>query len=171
MSQMADIKSAAERSKNMSAIRSKNTKPEVYIRKRLYSSGFRYRIGSKSVPGHPDIYIPKYRVAIFIHGCFWHRHANCKYAYFPKSRIEFWSKKFSDNMRRDQVVQEQLRDGNIRQLIIWECAIREAQKKSNTDIPLFDAITDYILSDRVFEEISSSLYQKSEVAQNGMETR
>ena len=89
-----DIKSPEERSKNMAAIHSKNTKPEIYLRKLMFARGYRYSVNSKSVPGHPDIYMKKYNTAIFVHGCFWHRHEGCKYAYVPKSRIEFWQKKF-----------------------------------------------------------------------------
>ena len=87
-----DIKSPEERSKNMAAIHSKNTKPEVYFRKLLFAQGYRYSLNSKNIPGHPDIYLKKYNTAIFVHGCFWHRHEGCKYAYMPKSRAEFWEK-------------------------------------------------------------------------------
>ena len=89
---MTDIKSPEERSRNMAAIRSKDTKPEVYLRKLLFAQGYRYRKNYKKIPGHPDIYLPKYRTAIFVHGCFWHRHQGCKYAYMPYSNIEFWKK-------------------------------------------------------------------------------
>ena len=101
---MADIVSPEKRSQNMSAIRSKDTKPEVYLRKLLFAQGYRYRIADKSVPGHPDIFLRKYNTAIFVNGCFWHRHPDCKYAYTPKSRVEFWQKKFDDNVQRDAVV-------------------------------------------------------------------
>ena len=82
---MADIVSPEQRSKNMAAIRSKNTKPEVYLRKLLFAQGFRYRIAAKNVPGHPDMFLRKYNTAIFVHGCFWHHHKGCRYAYNPKS--------------------------------------------------------------------------------------
>lgn len=95
---MADIVSPEKRSQNMSAIRSKNTQPEVYLRKLLFAQGYRYRIADKSVPGHPDIFLRKYNTAIFVNGCFWHRHPGCKFAYTPKSRVEFWQKKFDDNL-------------------------------------------------------------------------
>lgn len=96
-----DTVTSEQRSKNMSAIRSKDTKPEIYFRKLLFSRGYRYRVNSKQVSGHPDIYLKKYNTAIFIHGCFWHRHEKCKYAYMPKSNVEFWNKKFDTNIRRD----------------------------------------------------------------------
>ena len=125
---MADIVSAEKRSQNMSAIRSKNTKPEVYLRKLLFAQGYRYRIADKSVPGHPDIFLRKYNTAIFVNGCFWHRHPGCKYAYTPKSRVEFWQKKFDDNVRRDSAVKAELLEHGIKLLTVWECAIRRMQR-------------------------------------------
>ena len=125
---MADIVSLEKRSQNMSAIRSKNTKPEVYLRKLLFAQGYRYRIADKSVPGHPDIFLRKYNTAIFVNGCFWHRHPGCKYAYTPKSRVEFWQKKFDDNVRRDSAVKAELLEHGIKLLTVWECAIRRMQR-------------------------------------------
>ena len=125
---MADIVSPEKRSQNMSAIRSKNTKPEVYLRKLLFAQGYRYRIADKSVPGHPDIFLRKYNTAIFVNGCFWHRHLGCKYAYTPKSRVEFWQKKFDDNVRRDSTVKAELLEHGIKHLTVWECAIRRMQR-------------------------------------------
>ena len=125
---MADIVSPEKRSQNMSAIRSKNTKHEVYLRKLLFAQGFRYRIADKSVPGHPDIFLRKYNTAIFVNGCFWHRHAGCKYAYTPKSRVEFWQKKFDDNVRRVRAVKAELLEHGIKLLTVWECAIRRMQR-------------------------------------------
>lgn len=125
---MADIVSPEKRSQNMSAIRSKNTKPEMYLRKLLFAQGYRYRIADKSVPGHPDIFLRKYNTAIFVNGCFWHRHLGCKFAYTPKSRVEFWQKKFDDNVRRDSVVKAELLEHGIKLLTVWECAIRRMQR-------------------------------------------
>ena len=125
---MADIVTAEQRSKNMAAIRSRDTKPEVYLRKLLFARGYRYRIADKSVPGHPDVFLRKYNTAIFVHGCFWHRHQGCKYAYTPKSRVEFWQKKFDDNVRRDRIVQDELQSKNIKCLIVWECTIKQMMK-------------------------------------------
>ena len=125
---MADIVSPEKRSQNMSAIRSKDTKPEVYLRKLLFAQGYRYRIADKSVPGHPDIFLRKYNTAIFVNGCFWHRHPGCKYAYTPKSRVEFWQKKFDDNVRRDSAVKAELLEHGIKLLTVWECAIRRMQR-------------------------------------------
>ena len=125
---MADIVSPEKRSQNMSAIRSKNTKSEVYLRKLLFAQGYRYRIADKSVPGHPDIFLRKYNTAIFVNGCFWHRHQGCKYSYMPKSRVEFWQKKFDDNVRRDADVKEALRERGIKCLVVWECTIKRMVK-------------------------------------------
>ena len=125
---MADIVSPEKRSQNMSAIRSKDTKPEVYLRKLLFAQGYRYRIADKSVPGHPDIFLCKYNTAIFVNGCFWHRHPGCKYAYTPKSRVEFWQKKFDDNVRRDSAVKAELLEHGIKLLTVWECAIQRMQR-------------------------------------------
>ena len=128
---MADIKDAESRSRNMAAIKSRDTKPELFIRKALFADGFRYRIAPKNIPGCPDVYLPKYKVAIFIHGCFWHRHRDCRYAYMPKSRVEFWQKKFDSNTKRDLEVRFQLREAGIRVSVIWECAIRMVCKTSD----------------------------------------
>ncbi len=149
---MADIKSAEERSRNMSAIRNRNTKPELFIRKALFRDGFRYRVAPKCIPGHPDLYLAKYNLAIFIHGCFWHRHEGCRYAYFPKSRIDFWTKKFSDNKMRDVEVRRLLEEKGIRILIIWECVIRGCLKKEADQIAFIERIENIIISDQKYAE-------------------
>ncbi len=125
---MADIKSPEERSKNMAKIRSKDTKPEIWFRKKLFAKGYRYRKNINTLPGHPDIWLAKYNTVVFIHGCFWHRHKNCKYAYIPKSRIEFWNEKFQKNEMRDADVMAQLHAMHIKIIIIWECTIKKMQK-------------------------------------------
>lgn len=121
-----DIKSPEERSRNMAAIHSKNTKPEVWFRKQLFAKGYRYSLNTNKVPGHPDIYLRKYNTAIFVHGCFWHRHPGCKYAYMPKSRVEFWQKKFEANIKRDHVVRMELQNKEIK------CLIAEDETNSRT---------------------------------------
>lgn len=125
---MADIKSPEERSRNMAAIRNKDTKPEIYFRKLLFSQGYRYRKNVSNVYGHPDIYLAKYHTALFVNGCFWHRHNGCKYAYTPKTRTEFWKKKFANNLRRDSDVRNALSEENIKCIIVWECSIKKMQK-------------------------------------------
>lgn len=150
---MADIVSPEHRSKNMSAIRSKDTKPEIYLRKLLFAEGYRYRIAEKSIPGHPDMFLRKYNTAIFVHGCFWHRHQGCKYAYTPKSRVEFWQKKFDDNVRRDAVVRAALQENNIKCLIVWECTIKQMMKSPQLKDQIITEICSFINSDRMNMEI------------------
>ena len=144
---MADIISRERRSRNMAAIRSKNTKPEVYLRKLLFAEGFRYRIAERSVPGHPDIFLRKYNTAVFVNGCFWHRHHGCKYAYTPKSRIDFWQKKFDANVRRDSMVKRDLQNQKIKQLIVWECTIKKMQRDRNYEQRIVQQCTLFITSD------------------------
>ena len=125
---MADIKSPSARSENMSRIRSRDTKPEEYIRKLLFSRGFRYRKNAENVLGHPDAWLAKYNTAVFVNGCFWHRHENCKYAYTPKSRIEFWLEKFRKNQERDEVVRQGLAAEHVKMLVIWECTVKQMMR-------------------------------------------
>lgn len=148
-----DIKTPEERSKNMAAIRSKDTKPEIYFRKLLFALGYRYSLNSKKISGHPDIYLRKYNTAIFIHGCFWHRHSGCQYAYVPKSRIEFWQKKFETNVKRDYVVRMELRDRGIKCLIVWECTVKK-MKRNQEDCEKYLKIVERFLEDsQIFLEI------------------
>ena len=113
--------SKEKRSWNMSRIRSKDTEPEKQVRSLLHQLGYRFRLHHKDLPGHPDIVLPKYRTVIFVHGCFWHRHSKCKYAYTPKSRQEFWKKKFLENIHRDKDNVQVLKQLGWRVEIIWEC--------------------------------------------------
>ena len=114
-----------QRSMNMSAIKSKNTKPEIKVRKVLHSMGYRFRLHRKDLPGSPDIVLPKYKTVIFVHGCFWHRHKNCKYASTPKTRQEFWEAKFRENINRDKLNQENLSSKGWKIIIVWECEIKD----------------------------------------------
>ncbi len=148
-----DIKSPEERSKNMAAIHSKNTKPEIYLRKLLFARGYRYGVNSKSVPGHPDIYMKKYNTAVFVHGCFWHRHEGCKYAYMPKSRVEFWLKKFEANVKRDELVRKELASKKIKVLIVWECTIKRMKKDKKTEEEAISLIEKFLLSSEFELEI------------------
>ncbi len=148
-----DIKSPEERSRNMAAIRSKNTKPEVYFRKLLFAKGYRYSLNSKKVPGHPDIYLRKYNTAIFIHGCFWHRHSDCQYVYMPKSRVEFWQKKFETNMKRDYVVRMELYNIGIKCLVIWECTIKNMKKNVKKEAEIIACTEKFLLNHELFAEL------------------
>lgn len=125
-----DIKSSEERSRNMAAIRNKDTKPEIIFRKLLFSRGLRYRKNISYIPGHPDLYFAKYHTAVFVHGCFWHRHTGCKYAYVPKNRQEFWNNKFINNIARDRAVTEMLAAKNIKCLIVWECTVKKMARSA-----------------------------------------
>jgi len=121
--------SKEHRSWNMSRIKGKNTKPEIIVRKMLHRMGYRFRIHRKDLPGRPDIVLPKHKTVIFVHGCFWHRHKDCKYAYNPKSRVEFWQKKFRDNVNRFKTVEKSLKKNNWRVIVIWECEIKDTPEK------------------------------------------
>ena len=118
-------KVSEQRSRNMSAIKSKNTKPEIAVRKLLHSMGYRFRLHRKDLPGSPDIVLPKYKTVIFVHGCFWHRHENCKYASTPKTRQEFWEAKFRENINRDKLNQENLSSKGWKIIVVWECEIND----------------------------------------------
>ena len=148
-----DILTAEERSRNMSAIRSKDTKPEVYLRKLLFAEGLRYRKNITSVYGHPDLWLAKYRTAIFVHGCFWHRHPGCRFSYHPKSRIEFWQKKFEQNIQRDTAVRDHLQEDGIRQLVIWECTVKEMKKDLSRREKVVEEILAFLKSGNKYMEI------------------
>ena len=149
-----DIKSKEKRSANMSKIRSKNTKPELFIRSLIHRNSYRYRVGYKKVAGKPDLYFTKKKIAIFVHGCFWHRHQGCKYSYTPKSNIKFWREKFEKNVLRDNVVKLQLKREGIRVLIIWECTIKRMMKDDISANDIILKITDFIEhSDETYLEI------------------
>ncbi|MDR3357981.1 MAG: very short patch repair endonuclease [Desulfovibrio sp.] len=116
-----DIVSPATRSRMMAGIRSANTRPEIIVRSILHTQGFRYRLGTKVLNIVPDIVLPKYKVAIFVHGCFWHRHEGCKYATTPKTHTEKWAHKFDANTLRDSQTVKTLTDAGWRLVAIWEC--------------------------------------------------
>ena len=122
---MADGLSPERRSWNMSRIKGKNTSIEVKVRKYLFSKGFRYRINVTKLPGKPDIVLPKYNAVVFVNGCFWHRHTGCKEAYMPKSRVEFWQKKFERNVQNDTVQREKLMEAGWRVFTVWECEVKK----------------------------------------------
>ncbi|TNF13016.1 MAG: DNA mismatch endonuclease Vsr [Rhodobacteraceae bacterium] len=120
---MADIVDKNTRSRMMSGIRGANTKPEVMLRKALHAAGFRFRLNVRSLPGTPDIVLPKWSTVIQVHGCYWHRHAGCPKATTPSSNVDFWSEKFSANVKRDARVLAELHVLGWRTGIVWECAI------------------------------------------------
>jgi len=121
---MPDKYSRETRSRMMSGIKSKNTKPEIMIRRELFGNGFRYRLHNGKLPGKPDLVLKKYMAVVLIHGCFWHRH-NCRYFVWPKSNTEFWRKKINGNKRNDQKVLKELKSMGYRVCIFWECVTRD----------------------------------------------
>lgn len=137
----------------MSKIRSKDTKPEVWLRKKLFAMGYRYRNNVNNVPGHPDIWLAKYDTAVFVHGCFWHRHAGCKFAYMPKSRIDFWNQKFQKNMERDKVVRDELTNVGVKMLIVWECTVKQMMRDKKTAEDVLKEIEGFLVSDECYLEV------------------
>ena len=121
---MADHLTKEQRSANMSRIRSKDTKPEIVFRKRLHSLGYRYSLHKKDLPGKPDLYLRKYNLAIFIHGCFWHRHKGCSRCTSPSQNKEYWSAKFKKNVEHDKKVYRELKRQKMNLLVFWECEIK-----------------------------------------------
>lgn len=119
-----DRVSKAVRSRNMAAVRSRDTKPEVQIRSLLHRLGFRFRLYDKSLPGKPDIVLKKYKTVIFVNGCFWHHHENCRDSRLPKTNKDFWEKKINSNVERDRRNKYKLIESGWRVLVIWECEIR-----------------------------------------------
>jgi DNA mismatch endonuclease (patch repair protein) len=113
----------SKRSLEMSRMPYKGTKPEIILRKALFAKGFRYRINFNKLIGKPDIVLPKYHIVIFVNGCFWHQHENCKYAYKPKTNLNFWKSKFEKNKERDDRVSRQLISQKWRVIVVWECQI------------------------------------------------
>ena len=118
-----DIFTKEKRSEIMSKIKSKDSTIELIVRKYLFAQGIRYRKNDKRYPGKPDIVIPKYKTIIFVHGCFWHSHANCKYAYKPKTRTGFWTLKISSNVERDERNKMALENMGFKVLTVWECEL------------------------------------------------
>ena len=136
---MPDTLTTAERSKRMSLIRGKDTKPELVVRRLIHALGYRYRLHRRDLPGAPDIVFGRLRKVIFVHGCFWHRHpdSRCRLARLPKSRVEFWRDKLEGNRRRDEDNETRLQTSGWSVLIIWECQIKDAES-------LKMRITDYL---------------------------
>ncbi|HOU68484.1 MAG TPA: very short patch repair endonuclease [Paludibacteraceae bacterium] len=127
---MADHLSIKDRSINMSKIKSKDTKPEVILRKFLYAQGFRYRINVKNLLGTPDIVMKKYNLVIFVNGCFWHGHENCSRFRYPKSNKEYWIPKIEKNIRRDRLIKETLMNQGWNVITIWECMLKKTNREN-----------------------------------------
>lgn len=121
---MADVHTPAQRSFNMSRIKGKDTKPEIWLRSLLHSAGFRFRLHRKDLPGRPDIVLPSSKVAVFVHGCYWHRHEGCRYTTTPSSNTQFWEQKFSRTIERDAENTVALQDAGWKVVVAWECQLR-----------------------------------------------
>jgi DNA mismatch endonuclease (patch repair protein) len=124
---MADVHDKKTRSYNMSRIRSGNTKPELLVRKFLHANGFRYSLHKKTLPGKPDIVLPKYKTVIFIHGCFWHGHTNCKYFVVPKTRTDWWLNKINTNKDNDAKAVKALKKDGWKVITVWECKLKSSR--------------------------------------------
>ncbi|MDN5290894.1 MAG: mismatch endonuclease, patch repair protein [Anaerophaga sp.] len=133
---MADVHDKKTRSYNMSRIKGKNTKPEILVRQFLHKHGFRYRLNYKKLPGKPDIVLPKYKTVIFVNGCFWHGHQNCKYFVVPKTKTEWWLDKINETKHRDELKIKELEALDWCVKVIWECEL----KKGKRDLVLNDLI-------------------------------
>ena len=138
---MSDVHDAATRSYNMSKISGSDTRPEIIVRKLLFSNGFRYRKNVKTLPGTPDIVLPKYKAVVFVNGCFWHKHDNCRYFVWPKNNAEYWYSKIMNNVIRDRNNYALLEKEGWRVILVWECEIKQKSLQDLT-IQLVNAIMD-----------------------------
>ena len=136
---MADGRTKEQISRNMSRVRGKDTKPEVAVRKYLFSKGFRFRKNDSRLPGKPDVVLPKYRTVIFVNGCFWHAHEGCRRASVPESHREYWEAKLRRNKERDAEVERELRNAGWKVLTVWECGLKKSSFESVLDA-LIEAI-------------------------------
>jgi DNA mismatch endonuclease (patch repair protein) len=124
-----DVHNKKTRSFNMSKIRAKDTKPEFIVRKFLFSKGFRYKLHDKKLPGHPDIVLKKYKIVVFVNGCFWHGHNNCKYFSIPKTRTDWWKSKIEKNISNDEKNIVELKKLGWKILCVWECELKPNQRE------------------------------------------
>lgn len=138
---MADVKTPEQRSRNMAAIKGKDTKPEMIVRKYLFSQGLRFRVQVRKLPGTPDIVLPKFKTAIFVNGCFWHGHEGCKYFRLPKSNVEFWKEKIERNIERDRESMQALLDLGWKVIRVWECKLRSKANREETLNKIYNSIT------------------------------
>ena len=129
-----------QRSYNMSLIHGRDTKPEILVRKYLFSRGLRFRKNDKRLPGHPDIVFPKYKTVVFVPGCFWHGHEGCKYFVMPKTNVEFWANKIHTNIERDTVINSKLANLGWNVLVVWECELKSKMREQTLN-NLLNSIT------------------------------
>lgn len=146
---MTDVVSAKTRSQMMAGIKNKNTRLEILVRKALFAQGYRFRLHRKDLPGSPDVVLPGRRLAVFVNGCFWHRHTGCSLARMPATRPEFWREKLERNKTRDLEAISALADLGWRVLVVWECFVRQQGSLQE----LGSAMTSWVESDRVLGEL------------------
>ena len=147
---MADIVDAITRSRMMTGIKGKNTKPEMLVRRALHCRGFRYRLHSSKAPGKPDLVFTSLNAAVFVNGCFWHGHS-CRFFKIPSTRQKFWMDKIERNRQRDTFVCSEIRKKGWRQLVVWECALRGRGKKAQDQVA--DRIEKWLLSKSKYLQI------------------
>lgn len=135
-----DVLTPEQRQKNMSRIRGKETKPEIIVRKYLFSRGVRYRKNDRRLPGHPDIVFPKYHTVVFVNGCFWHGHENCRYYRLPKTNTVFWRNKIERNKERDSEIITRLESLGWKAIIVWECEIKTKTEMESRLRDLYNSI-------------------------------
>ena len=127
---MVDVVDRETRSRMMANIRGRDTKPEMLVRRMLHGAGYRYRLHDRQMPGRPDIVLARHRVAIFVHGCFWHQHPGCHLAYIPRTRRAFWLEKFERNVARDVAAISALEGAGWQVIVVWECVLRSGASQS-----------------------------------------
>lgn len=154
---MADVMTSEQRSRCMAAIKGKDTKPEMIVRKYLFSRGLRFRVQVRKLPGTPDIVLPKYRTAIFVNGCFWHGHEGCKYFRLPKSNAAFWKEKIDRNIERDKESKQALLDLGWKVIRVWECELRNKVNREDILNRIYNSITSYGGSGYSFEETDAPI--------------
>jgi DNA mismatch endonuclease (patch repair protein) len=141
---MADTFSKKDRSRIMAKVSSKETKPEKVVRKFIFSRGFRYRKNDKNLPGSPDVVLPKYKAVIFVNGCFWHCHPDCKYSKLPQSNTGYWEKKIEKNTERDRITYAELQKLGWFVIIVWECELKTKEKRRSRLESLVDELKQLI---------------------------
>lgn len=152
-----------QRHRNMAAIRGKDTKPELLVRKFLFSRGFRYRLNHPRLPGHPDIVLRKYRTVIFVNGCFWHGHENCRYFRLPKTNVDFWKNKIERNRERDKEEQHRLAEMGWHCVTVWECQLKP-KVRARTLESLAYTLNHIFLEDRKTRTFSLPEHEDSRIA-------
>lgn len=158
---MVDVVDVATRSRMMSGIQGKNTKPEILVRKALHARGFRFRLHVKSLPGKPDLVLPKYNAVVFVHGCFWHGHP-CRYFKIPQTRPDFWLDKIGKNQVRDRFQEASLLDQGWRVLVVWECAVRSMKREKS--LLLIDLIAEWLINGNEHLQIDENVCSATALA-------